>query len=139
MKELGMNLTILGGDGLDSPKYAEIGQEAVNATYFSTHYASDQKTPQVQAFVAKFKKAYGGAEPDGLSTLGYDAILVLADAMKRAPSLQSDDLKIALANTSHFSGITGSITLDANRNPIKPAIIIRLENGKPKFFTSIDP
>ena len=36
-------------------------------------------------------------------------------------------------------GVTGAITFDADRNPVKPAVVIKVENGVEKFAASIAP
>ena len=127
-KELGLNVPLLGGDGWDSEKLKEIGGNAINGNYFSNHYTSDTSTPEVQKFVGEFKAAYGSI-PDGLGALGYDSANVLFDAMKRAKSLSPSDIRDAIAETKNFKAVTGTITLDHNRNPVKSAVVIEIKNG----------
>jgi branched-chain amino acid transport system substrate-binding protein len=77
--------------------------------------------------------------PDGLSTLAYDAVLVLVDAMKRSSSLSPQSIRDALAKTQNFPGVTGKITLDANRNPVKSAVILTISDRKVRYFTRVEP
>ena len=88
--------------------------------------------------MSKFKEKYG-AVPDGLATLGYDSVKVLADAMKRAKENSPLAIRNALAETQKFGGVTGNIRFDENRNPVKSAVVMRIENGKGRYLTTIAP
>jgi branched-chain amino acid transport system substrate-binding protein len=83
----------------------------------------------VKNFVENYKKEYGKTA-DGLAALGYDAALVLFDAMERAPSLSGKDLRDALAATKDFTGVTGTFSIDENRNAKKSAVIVEYKGGK---------
>lgn len=137
-RELGIKVPLMGGDGWDSPKLREIGGAAMNNSYFSNHYSSEDKTPHVQQFISQYKEAYG-VVPDGLSAMGYDAAMVLVDAMTRAPSLDKKAIRDALAATKEFPGVTGNITMDAQRNAVKSAVVLKVENGEFKYQTTIRP
>lgn len=137
-RELGIKAPLMGGDGWDSPKLKEIGGSAIDGSYFSNHYTSEDKSPHVQKFIADFKKAYG-VVPDGLSAMGYDAMKILADAMTRAPSLEKSAIRDTLAQTKDYQGVTGKITIDADRNTIKSAVVLRVEKGEFKFQQTINP
>lgn len=135
---LGISSTLLGGDGWDSPKLAEIGGAAVEGAYFSNHYSVDDPSPKVRAFVEAYKKAYG-ADPDSIAATSYDAARLIADAIRRAGSTEGKRLRDALASTKDFPGVTGSITMDADRNPTKLPVILKVEGGRPKFAAAIPP
>jgi len=85
-KEIGLNVPLFGGDGWESEKLTEIGKQAVEGTYFSTHYSPDAGGPKGKAFVDAYKKRYNGKLPDAMAALGYDSAMILADAIKRASS-----------------------------------------------------
>ena len=137
-RELGIRTPFLGGDGWDSPKLWEIGGEALNGSYFANHYSVDDPNPEVQRFVNEYKARFR-AVPDSLAALGYDAARILADAIRRAGSTAGDKVRDALATTKDFSGVTGKITLNADRNPIKPAIMLRIENGRYVYVEKLNP
>jgi branched-chain amino acid transport system substrate-binding protein len=137
-RKLGLTATLLGGDGWDSPKLAEIGGAAIENSYFSNHYSHEEQRPEVQGFVQKYQTKYS-AVPDGLAAMGYDAARLLFDAMKRAPSLGGKDLAAAIAQTRDFPGVTGKITIDADRNARKPAVVLQVKGGKYAFAASIQP
>ncbi len=137
-RELGLNIPLLGGDGWDSPKTVEIGGSAVNDSYYTNHYASDDPSPVVQTFIAKYKKKYG-VVPDAMAVLGYDAANILFDAIQRAHSADPAKVRDAIAETKNFQGVSGSITMDANRNAEKSIVVLTIENGKIKFKEKINP
>jgi len=138
-KNLGIKATLMGGDGWDSPKLTEIGGGAMDNAYFSNHYSSEDTSPQVQQFIEKYKKAYGSV-PDGLAAMGYDAAMVLIDAMKRSPAaLKTSDIRAQLAGTKDFQGVTGKITIDDKRNAVKSAVVLKVSKGTFKYETTIKP
>jgi branched-chain amino acid transport system substrate-binding protein len=137
-KALGIRATLLGGDGWDSPKLTEIGGDTVEGAYFSNHYSVDDPSPAVQKFVAAYRKKYG-ANPDSIAALSYDAARLLADAIRRAGSTEGKRMRDALAETKDFSGVSGMIKMDADRNPIKPAVVLKVEGGRFRFVTAVSP
>lgn len=137
-RELGLKQSLLGGDGWDSSKLYEIGGKALDDCYFSSHYSADSTDPKVQGFVKKFQAKYGQV-PDALATLGYDAMGVLAAAMRTAKSLNGADIRDAIAATKNYPGVTGSISIDADRNAVKPAVVLKIENEKSAYVTTVNP
>lgn len=137
-QRLGLKLPLLGGDGWDAPDLVKIGGDAIDGSYFSNHFALDAATPKASKFVADFTAKYGIA-PTGLGALGYDALAVLVDAMRRAKSAEPALLRDAIAATTDFEGVTGKIKLDAARNAEKSAVVLKLVAGKPKFEATIAP
>ena len=137
-RQLGLKQPFLGTDGWDSPKLTEIAGNATNNGYFSNHYSPDDQAPAIQDFVKKYKAEYNQV-PDALATLGYEAGMIVADALKRAGKADRQALRDALAATKDFPATTGSITLDANRNPIKAAVIIEMKDGQQKFLEKVNP
>lgn len=137
-KELGLDVPLLGGDGWDSPKLKEIGGINITGSYFSNHYSNQDTTPHVQKFVAAYKKDYGDI-PDGLAAMGYDAALVLIDAMNRAPSFNTSDLRDAIAATKDYAGVTGTISIDSQRNAVKSAVVLKVEDEGFRLSARVEP
>jgi branched-chain amino acid transport system substrate-binding protein len=137
-KSLGLKATLLGADGWDSPKLVEIGGDAIEGAYFSNHYSLDDPAPAVKRFVEAYKARYG-SEPDSIAATSYDAMRLLADAVTRAGSTEGKRIRDSLAATTDFPGVTGSITMDAERNPIKPAVVLKVEGGRYRFAASVAP
>jgi branched-chain amino acid transport system substrate-binding protein len=137
-RELGIKVPLLGGDGWDSTKLFELGGSAIQGSYFSNHYSSDDPNPRVRNFVEAYKKAFNEV-PDGLAALGYDSAKVAIEAMKKAPDLSGPALREEIAKTKDFPGVTGMITLDEKRNPVKPAVVVQVGDGVYKYVTTINP
>lgn len=138
VRRAGVQATLMGGDGWDSIELGRIGQDAIEGAYFCNHYAPDQKTPEVTEFVKKYKEKFGEV-PDALAALGYDAAKLLADAMRRSPSLAGKDLAQAINSTRALKGVTGTITIDEQRNAQKPLVIVQVKGGVPSFVATIEP
>ncbi|MFM2152885.1 MAG: hypothetical protein RL199_1320 [Pseudomonadota bacterium] len=128
-KELGLDAPLMGGDGWDSEKLYEVGGKALEGSYFSNHYSVDDPSPRIRAFVEAYKAKFDGQVPDGLAAMGYDAMGVLADAMRRSPDTSGSALRDALAATRGFEGVTGRISIDGERNAVKPAVVLRIGPG----------
>lgn len=138
-RELGIHGPLLGGDGWDSPKLTEIGQKAIENSYFSNHYSNENQSPPIQMFISEFKSTFG-VLPDGFSAMGYDAAQVLAEAMRNAKSLSPADIRDALASTKGYQGVTGTISIDANRNAVKSAVVLKVgPKGAVEYQTTISP
>jgi branched-chain amino acid transport system substrate-binding protein len=137
-KQLGINCPIFGGDGWESSSLVPIGGAALEGDYFSTHYSPQDTSPAVQNFVKEFTAKYGET-PDAMAALGYDSAMLLADAIKRAGSTDGAKIRDALAATKNFPGVTGNITMDADRNASKPAVILEIKNGQFQYVQTIAP
>ena len=137
-RELGITAPLMGGDGWDSPKLFEIGGKAIEGSYISNHYSTEDPSPTIQKFVQDYKTKYG-ATPDALAALGYDAAKILADAIKRAGGTEGPKLRDAIAATVDFPGVTGKITIDKTRNAVKPAVVLKVTDGKFKYVETIAP
>jgi branched-chain amino acid transport system substrate-binding protein len=136
-RKLGITCPMIGGDGWVSDELKNAGH-ALDGCYFSDHYSKEDSRPEVKEFLKKFQAAYGQA-PDSMAALGYDAANLLFDAMGRAKSLDGKDLAEAINSTKDFKGVTGSITLDANRNAKKLAVIQKMDNGSFSFYATVEP
>ncbi len=136
--ELGITVPLMGGDGWDSPTLTQIGGAAIEGDYFSNHFSTDDTSPIVQGFVkdyrARFKK-----DPDAMAALGYDGAAVLLDAMKRAGSTDPQKLRDAIAATKNYEGVTGTITINEQRNATKSAKVLTIKDGKFHFVETIAP
>ena len=140
-RQLKMNFPLLGGDGWDSPEIWKLGGNALKNSYITNHFASDNSSPAVKNFVAKYSAKFG-SNPDSLAALAYDTMHLLAGALKRANSTDGKILRDALAQTKNFEGVTGRITrFDESRNAIKPVIILKLQPEASRFVyhATIEP
>ncbi|MDD5261653.1 MAG: ABC transporter substrate-binding protein [Methylacidiphilales bacterium] len=137
-EQLGLKVPFLGGDGWDSSSLVEIGGQSMEGQYFSNHFSPEDNAPQIQSFVKNFQTKYNQT-PDAMAALGYDSARFLADAIRRAGSTDPVKLRDALASTKNFGGVTGSITINAQRNATKSADILVIKGGKFKFMQTVAP
>ncbi|HEY0760833.1 MAG TPA: ABC transporter substrate-binding protein [Pyrinomonadaceae bacterium] len=128
MKRAGIKATLIGSDGWDSPKLMDGGSEPFEGVYFANHFWAGSDDPIAKKFVADYHAKYG-VDPDAGAATAYDAARMLFDAFKRAKSTDSSAVRDALAQTKDFPGVTGKITLDANRNAQVPVYMLRIEKG----------
>jgi branched-chain amino acid transport system substrate-binding protein len=154
-RELGLNVPILGGDGWESAKLIEIGGAAMNGCYYTNHWSLDQ--PQIQPFLTAYRAKYQ-RDPDAIAGLAYDAAQVLFQSLGKlatddpasfkalttpgsavdARKAASRKLRDNIAATRDYAGVTGTITLDENRNARKPIVVIAIKDGKKVFATSME-
>jgi branched-chain amino acid transport system substrate-binding protein len=138
-RQLGIKVPLIGGDGWEAPQLLELaGAEALQNTYYSTHFSPESAEPLAQKFVAAYKARYNET-PDAMAALGYDSAMVLADAIRRAGTTDGPKLRDALAATSGFPGATGATTLNEKRDATKPAVIITVKEGRFQYVETISP
>jgi len=138
-RQLGITIPLFGGDGWEAPELIQIAGNALEGTYYSTHFSAENDDPKIKKFVADFRAKYDGETPDAMAALGYDSAMVLIDAIKRAGTTAEPQLRDAIAATRDYPGLTGSTTLDAQRNATKSAVIITVKDGKFKYVETISP
>jgi branched-chain amino acid transport system substrate-binding protein len=137
-RDLGLTLPIFGADSWEAEALMQLGGKAMEGAYLCSHYSPEDPSPRVQNFVAAYKKRFGST-PDSNASLGYDSVLVLVDAIRRAGTTERDALREAIATTRDFMAVTGKITIDSERNASKNAVIVQVRNGKFEFVQSMSP
>ena len=135
---LGINQTIVGPDGFSDAKFVEQATQAAatNVYYVSGFSTSGDMTDKAKKFVAAYKAKYN-EEPSMFAALSYDAVYMAAEASKGAKT--SVDIKDNLAKLKDFEGVTGSITIDKDHNPVKTALMIGLKDGKVETVETVKP
>jgi branched-chain amino acid transport system substrate-binding protein len=137
-KEIGLaGPMFLGGDGWDSEELLKGAAAELEGANLTNHYAPDVPWPNSRAFVKNYNARFH-RDPSSLTAQGYDAALLLYDAMTRATGLAPDAIKDALAATKGFQGATGTITIDSNRNAQKPVVIEQIKGGKFTYGSVVD-
>ncbi|MCX5974070.1 MAG: ABC transporter substrate-binding protein [Coprothermobacterota bacterium] len=136
-RALGYTGFFLGGDGWDSADLVKIGGDAVEGGFFTNHFSKDDTRPEVQAFVKDYTAKFG-APPDALAALAYDAANLMFDAINRAKSTDGTAIRDAL-KVADFKAVSGTIKFDANRNPIKAAVIIEIKGGQQTYKATVQP
>lgn len=138
-RSLGLDIPIIGGDGWEAPQLVELGGKAVEGTYYCTYFSADNQAPEVKSFVQRYRAKWNNETPEGVSALGYDAMYLIADAIKRVGSTDSVKLRDAIAATKNFPGVTGQTTIDEKRNSSKAAVMLVVKNGHSEFFEAVAP
>ncbi|MFZ5570731.1 MAG: ABC transporter substrate-binding protein [Thermodesulfobacteriota bacterium] len=137
-KEMGVSSIFLSGDAMSNDIY-RYAREYADGTLFSSHWHPEKADQRSRRFVTAYEKQYGQIS-DATPALTYDAVMLLFDAVKRAKSLEPSRIREALAKTRNFSGITGDITFDGNRNPVnKSAVILKFEHGASVYVKTVVP
>lgn len=137
-KELGMKQPLLGGDGWSSPKLYEIAKDAINGSYFSNHYTTESTDPKTIEFVKNFKAKYN-EDADVMAALAYDAVFILAEAIKNTKEVTSANIRNELAKIKDFHGVTGKMSMNENRDAVKSAVVVQVQGNNYKFITAVTP
>jgi branched-chain amino acid transport system substrate-binding protein len=138
-REIGITQPLLGSDGWESEKLTEgKAKDALEGCFFSTHVSTENPDPNVQNFIKKYKEKYN-MMPDAMSFLAYDAGMILFDAIKRSGTTDGQKVRDELAKTKDYQGVTGKITVNEQRNAIKPAVILEIKGGQFKYKETVSP
>ena len=138
-RDLGITAKFIGGDTWDINAFLEVGGAAVEGAVVSTFFANDVPINKTsEAFLKSFRDEYK-KEPPAVAALGYDAYLVVLDAIKRANSTDPQKIREALTQTKDFEGSAGAITINAERNADKAAVFKTVKDGKFVFLTTVKP
>ncbi|MEA4925267.1 MAG: ABC transporter substrate-binding protein [Syntrophomonadaceae bacterium] len=138
-RDLGITCYIGGCDGWVSDDLVKVaGAANLNNTFLTTDFSAEDKDTKVTKFVDDFKAKYNKV-PNSFNALGYDAVQMLAQAIKDAGEANPEKIKTALSQIKDFAGVTGKMTIDANHNPVKAGIIIEFKDGKQVMRTRIQP
>ena len=138
-RQMGLTVPLLGADGWDAPELWDLGGDTLNGSYISNHYSADDPSETIQKFAHAYRQRNGNLTPDAHAALAYDALRFLAEAIQKAGTTEGPKLRDALAATQNFAGVTGIISMDRNRNAVKPAVILKLQDGKYIYQETIQP
>lgn len=142
VKELGGNFKIMGGDAMDNPKITEIGGNAVEGfihTTFPYDPSMKEMNPAAKRFTEDWKKQHPDKDPNVNAALGYDAYMIVLDAIKRAGKAEPEAITKALADTKGFEGVTGATTINATHDAEKPVGLVTIKEGKKTYVGEITP
>lgn len=138
-REIGLNVSILGGDGWESVKLSEIATvKALNRCFYSIQYSPDEPNSKVTTFNQAYQKEFNSV-PDSIAALSYDATRMVLDAIRRADSSDPIKIKDELQKTRNFEAVTGTLSVNESNDPEKGAVIVELKDGKPLFRGRISP
>lgn len=138
VRQLGIRAFLMGGDGWNSSKLIEIGRDAVNGAYFTRAFFKESSEPFVKDFVNRYREKWG-EDPDGPAALAYDTGRMIINALLTAPELTRKAVRDQISKTKNFPGVTGNITMTPDRNPLKPAIVMRVDGNTFRYVTTVNP
>jgi branched-chain amino acid transport system substrate-binding protein len=141
-KELGAAFRFMGGDAMDNPEIVTLGGAAAEG-FLHTTFAYDPSmkdmNPVAKKFTENWKKAFPDKDPNVNAALGYDAYILIIDAIKRAGSAEPEKIRDALEKTKDVPTVTGMTTLNATHDAEKELGIVEIKNGKKQFNGTINP
>lgn len=138
-RDLGITVPIIGGDTWEAPEFMTIGGEAVEGAVYSTHFTAESPVTEVsETFLEEYKAKYD-KDANAFAALGYDAYMLILDAITRADSIDPVAIRDKIAETEGFVGVTGIITLDENGDAVKSAVINQVQDGKFVYLTTVEP
>ena len=135
--EQGSSTIFLGGDGWGTERFYDRGGNDIVRAYYSTHWAEDLDSPISKAFVKRYRS--GPRAVDAQEALAYDAVYLLVDAIRRAGTADREKVRDAIAATKNFTGVTGNIAFQSQRDPSRSAVIMEIRDGKARYFKSVQP
>ncbi len=137
-QSLGLKLDTFGSDGWDSMDLIRVAGDAANGAIFTDPFSASDPDPTVQSFVEKYEKKYSD-KPMAFTANGFDALMLVADAIRRAGSTDPRAIRDALAATKGYPGVSGKITFDHERDPSKSMVLLRIQDGKFNFVRRETP
>lgn len=138
-REVGIKSTFIGPDGWDGIAKAldKSAYAAIENSYFTNHYSTQDTSDKVQNFIKAYKAKYN-EDPSAFSALGYDAAYIVKASIEKAGSTDKKAVVEAMKNIN-YDGVTGQLTFDAKNNPVKAVTIIKVVNGNYTFDSVIQP
>lgn len=138
-RELGIKTPFLGGDTWETPEFLDVGKAAVEGAVFSTFFATEVPiTETSKVFLDAYRQKYN-KEPAAVTALGFDGYLVARAAIENAQSLDKVKIRDEIAKTTNFPGAAGMITLDAEGDAVKSAVIKTVQDGKFSYLATVQP
>jgi len=132
-RQVGLNQTICAASSVYSPKFLELGGDAVEDVHIGTRYFPEDPRPEVRKFVAGFKAKFGGSEPDAFNAYSYDAMNVAA-AVLRIGGTDRRSIREAFAKVKDVpSVIYGTVSFDVDTRRVKGAMNAELVVRKGQF------
>jgi branched-chain amino acid transport system substrate-binding protein len=137
LQDTGFSGFLLGGDGWSTPAFFKKGGSLLKQGFFTAHWSAQLDSKQSRYFVQRYSTP--SALPNDNIALGYDTMMLLVDAIRRAKSMDRGKIRNAISQTQSFSGVTGTITFNKYGDPIKSTVLMEIKNGVPHYLRMIEP
>jgi branched-chain amino acid transport system substrate-binding protein len=130
-RELGIKAQILGGAGLNDPRIGALAKEGAYGTITFAPFSPKDERPIVRLFVTEYQKKFNKTEPPAYVALGYDAVMLVADAIRRAGTTDREAVRAALGTTKNLEGLNGLYTYDGSGDNVRqePRLLVYGPNG----------
>ncbi len=140
MKELGMDIPHVGGDGVDSQDFFKIAGPAAKGMMITTHYSPEDPRPVVQEFRKKYEEKFG-AIPSSTAALSYDAVYLYKLAVETAGKWDKYAIRDALAGLKNVTTLVTApnFSMDETGTGIKSVTIMRAGDNAWEFMTYVEP
>ncbi len=138
----GLDMPFLGGDGWTALEHYPYLDPAKGENYYASHWHPDLDSEASRKFVKLLFEEFGPAALemiDAGNANAYDALGLVADAIRRAGSDDSAAIRDALASTENYPGVTGSISFKHSRDPHKPLVVLRITPDRIEFVKKVVP
>jgi len=142
LRQAGLSMPVMGGDAYDTPLLVETSGKYADGVYFTTHCMLDESSDSARTsrFIAAYKKEYNRMPENAFAALGYDAVNILADALKRAGPDNREKIIPALLEIKDFPVVTGDISYEnGSRIPRKSVSIVKIGDGHPTLAAVVIP
>ena len=143
--QLGWKKPIVGSDSWGSAETVKLCGKDCYGAFFSTHYAAAGATGATKAFIDRYKAKHGYV-PDDVAALTWDSMLLLQQAIRNTGGLTGDlkkdreNVRTAMSQVKKFKGITGEMTFAGGNDPVKCAVIVKINDaGEFTFHKSVCP
>jgi branched-chain amino acid transport system substrate-binding protein len=137
-RKQGVKAPLLGGDGWESPQLIQLAGETLEGCYFGYHYDPEDSDEKVQGYMKDYKAKFD-TEPNSLSALGYDAVYTIVKAIELGGGTSSAQIKDGLTKVKDYHGVTGTYSIDGNRNAQKPITMLKIGGTDLKKVKVIQP
>ncbi|MDR1979117.1 MAG: ABC transporter substrate-binding protein [Synergistaceae bacterium] len=141
-QELGATFRFMGGDAMDNPEIVTLGGDAVEGflhTTFAYDPSMEGMNPVAQKFTENWKAEHPDKDPNVNAALGYDAYILVIDAIQRAGSADPEKIRDALEQTKDVPTVTGLTTMNATHDAEKELGIVEIKDGKKQFIGIVTP
>jgi branched-chain amino acid transport system substrate-binding protein len=128
-RKIGIDVPFVGGNGFNSPQVIEIAGKASEGLIVATPWFGEKDDPKVKEFVQKYETEYG-KKPDQFAAQAYDALYIMAEALKNAGEADRDKLRDALAEIKDLDGVLGKFSFDKDGDVVMDPTVLIIKDGK---------
>ncbi|MEH7308602.1 ABC transporter substrate-binding protein [Neobacillus drentensis] len=132
-RKMGIDVPFVGGNGFNSPQVIDIAGKASEGLIVATPWFGEKEDPKVQDFVKKYEAEYG-KKPDQFAAQAYDALYIMAEALKNAGEADRDELRDALAEIKDLDGVLGKFSFDKDGDVVMDPTVLIIKDGKFQLF-----